>query len=454
MFKTIFMWFLFGMLVVITVSASLTIFMAREGIILTGREDILSAALESHGLRCLEIYQERGPMSLREELRKIADETGLFIHILDERGNPLLPYPRSRKLKELWFEAKKSGQEIINRRDFVAIFKGITAGDGRNYILVGILPKRPLFPGFIRNPKVLAVLVVGFIASVMLLAYVLTRHITDPILELSQAAKAVTEGDFSIRVGEKIKKRRDEIGQLGRVFDEMTCYVNELLEAQNRLLRDISHELRSPLARLMVALELVRKGLPEHNQKLLDRVEKEASTLGEMIGQILSVSRLEQEMGKKSFSEDDLVQFVRSIIDDSKIEAEKDGKVMTLHSQVDRLVVTMKPSMLRSAIENVLRNAIRFSPKGGEILIYIEKEENLAKVTIRDHGQGVPEEDTEKLFRPFYRVESSRDRQKGGVGLGLAIAKRALEYHGGWIEATNASDGGLMVTMWLPLCRG
>jgi len=298
------------------------------------------------------------------------------------------------------------------------------------------------------------VLVVGFIASVMLLAYVLTRHITDPILELSQAAKAVTEGDFSIRVGEKIKKRRDEIGQLGRVFDEMTCYVNELLEAQNRLLRDISHELRSPLARLMVALELVRKGLPEHNQKLLDRVEKEASTLGEMIGQILSVSRLEQEMGKKSFSEDDLVQFVRSIIDDSKIEAEKDGKVMTLHSQVDRLVVTMKPSMLRSAIENVLRNAIRFSPKGGEILIYIEKEENLAKVTIRDHGQGVPEEDTEKLFRPFYRVESSRDRQKGGVGLGLAIAKRALEYHGGGIEATNAPGGGLMVTMWLPLCKG
>lgn len=454
MFRKLFLWFLFGMLLVITVSASLTIFMAREGIILTGREDILSAALESHGLRCLEIYQEEGPLSLRDELKKIFDQTGFFIHILDEKGRPLWNFPHSGRVRDLWLEAKKSGREVINRRDLVAVFKEIRTEDGKKYILIGVLPKRPLFPGFIRNPKALLILVVGFLFSVMLLAYVLTKHITGPVLQLSEVAKAVTEGNFSVRVGDDVKRRKDEIGQLGLAFDEMTSYVNELLEAQNRLLRDVSHELRSPLARLMVALELARKDLPESNQRFLDRVEREASTLGEMIGHILSVSRLEQEMGKKMFSENDLIKLVKSVIEDSRIEAEKDGKEILFRSQFERLIIPMRVEMLKSAIENVLRNAIRYTPVGGQIQIKVEDgDDHMIRVSIRDQGEGVPIDQIDKLFKPFYRVETSRNRKKGGVGLGLAIAKRALEYHGGRIEAANAPDGGLVVTMWLPLAK-
>jgi len=454
MFRKLFLWFLFGMLLVIIVSASLTIFMAREGIILTGREDILSAALESHGLRCLEIYQEKGPLSLRDELKKILDQTGLFIHILNENGRPLWDFPRSGRIRDLWIEAKTSGKEVINRRDLVAVFKRIRAEDGKGYILIGVLPKRPLFPGFIRNPQVLLILVIGFLSSVMLLAYVLTKHITNPVLQLSKVAKAVTEGNFSVQVGEEVKRRNDEIGQLGLAFEEMTSYVNELLEAQNRLLRDVSHELRSPLARLMVALELARKDLPESNQRFLDRAEREASTLGEMIGHILSISRLEQEMGKKVFSEDDLIKLIKSVVEESRIEAEKDGKEILFRSQFERLIIPMRVEMLRSAIENVLRNAIRYTPRGGKVQIEAEVgDDQMVRISIKDQGEGVPKDQIDKLFKPFYRVETSRNREKGGVGLGLAIAKRALEYHGGKIEAANAPDGGLIVTMWLPLIK-
>lgn len=274
------------------------------------------------------------------------------------------------------------------------------------------------------------------------LCYLLARHLTSPLRQMQKTIERFGKGDFSARVN---TRRGDELGQLARTVDQMAERIDLLLKSQRRLLQDISHELRSPLARLGVAVELARGG--GDAVVALNRVEREADRLNTLVGELIQVTRAEgdpQGLATESVRLDDLI---RVILDDVHIEAEKRG--VSLRSDISTAELVGSPELLRRAAENIVRNAIRHSPEGCQVDVALKQIPDGFRISVRDYGTGVPEESLANIFDPFYRVEKDRGRTSGGVGLGLAIAKRAVELHHGTMRATNANPG-LMVEIDLP----
>ena len=269
----------------------------------------------------------------------------------------------------------------------------------------------------------------------------------------------MTGGNLSARVGPHLGGRRDELAAMGHDFDEMASRVETLLGAQARLLRDISHELRSPLARLSVALDLARKRAGAAAAGDLDRIEREAKRLNEMIGQLLTLSRRESDGGGVARPERvALAALVREVAADADFEAQGRGCSVVV-GECEECELSGSPSLLRSAVENVVRNAVRYTPEGTAVSITLKcleakrGEAGEALVAVRDEGAGVPEEALADIFRPFYRIDDSRARETGGAGLGLAITERAVRLHGGTVTATNPPGGGFVVELRFPLGR-
>jgi signal transduction histidine kinase len=277
----------------------------------------------------------------------------------------------------------------------------------------------------------------------VVLCYWLAMHLTSPIRALQKAVERFGRGEFSARVG---STRRDELGQLARTFDRMAERIETLMAAERRLLLDISHELRSPLARLGVAVELARSG--DDADAALNRIQKESDRLNSLVGELLQVTRAEGDPSLLRRDPVRLDQLVRELVDESTIEASARGCALRILSD-EPATVEGDPELLRRAVENVLRNAIRHAPTATEVEISLARREDKAVVCIRDHGPGVPEEALPRLFDAFYRVERDRDRNSGGIGLGLSIARRAVELHKGRISARNTQPG-LGVELELP----
>ncbi len=296
-------------------------------------------------------------------------------------------------------------------------------------------------------------------------SYGLARYLTSPTARLRRAAQQLAAGDLSVRVAPQMGNRRDELADLARDFDLMAERIQALLAAERRLLGDISHELRSPLARMQVALELADQTADEPTREYLQRIERDAARLNDLIGQLLLLTRLETAAVETRRESIDLSQLVSEVTADADFEARRHSR--SVHVAHDAAAHTLgNQELLRRAIENVARNAVRYTREGTAVEIALnredargigstpnaEKEEcDYAVITIRDFGPGVPEESLGKLFDPFYRIASARDRQSGGVGLGLSIAARAVRFHGGEITARNAEGGGLIIEMRLPL---
>jgi two-component system sensor histidine kinase CpxA len=249
-----------------------------------------------------------------------------------------------------------------------------------------------------------------------------------------------------------VQRRRDELGELAQDFDFMAERVESLVSAQQRLLQDVSHELRSPLARLSVALELALRDAGPAAAPALGRVGREAERLNELIGQLLTLVRLEGGAAPQQVRIE-LSQLVAEIADDADFEATAhDRRVRVAGCDVCEVVGV--PELLRSAIENVLRNAVQHTAAGSAVDVTLRRQISgaapIATLEVRDHGPGVPEEALDAIFKPFYRVSDARERSSGGVGLGLAITARAIHLHGGVLRARNAPDGGLIVQIDLP----
>jgi two-component system sensor histidine kinase CpxA len=245
------------------------------------------------------------------------------------------------------------------------------------------------------------------------------------------------------------ESRKDELGDLAASFNHMADHIQTLLAAERRLLFDISHELRSPLARLSVAVELARTDDAGALPLPLDRIQKEADRLNSLIKQMLEVTRTEREPSRMKTEHLRLDQLVEELVDDCSIEARGQGCALDLQS-AGAVTLDGDGELLRRAIENVMRNAIRYAPTDSKVEVGLENGEGWAKIRVRDYGPGVPEEALPRLFDPFYRVEEDRDRRSGGVGLGLSIARRAVELHKGKLRASNASPG-LLVEIELPV---
>jgi signal transduction histidine kinase len=283
------------------------------------------------------------------------------------------------------------------------------------------------------------------LALIVILCYVLGRHLTSPVRRMQKTVERFGEGDFSARVN---SRRRDELGDLARTVDRMAERIEMLLRSQRRLLQDISHELRSPLARLGVAVELARGG--GDATLAFNRIEKEADRLNTLVGELIQVTRAEGDPNGLATELLRLDDLVKMIIDDTHIEAERRG--VEIKTDIAEAEVQGNPELLRRAIENIVRNAIRYSPEGGVVDVRLYRAGTALRVSVRDQGPGVPQESLTHIFDPFYRVEKDRGRTSGGVGLGLAIAKRAVELHHGQMRASNINPG-LLVEIDVPAAQ-
>ncbi|MGB9072285.1 MAG: ATP-binding protein [Terriglobales bacterium] len=325
---------------------------------------------------------------------------------------------------------------------------------GQRYTLVVELPPGPrVFFGPHGIPGLgIAIAVI----SSGLVCYLLAWSLTSPVARLRQAAQRLAAGDLSARAGAPMRHRRDELAELMRDFDRMAERIEGLMEAQSRLLKDVSHELRSPLARLSVALGLARQRAPLAAESALNRIELETERLNQLIQRLLTIARLESGDGihKTSLG---LRELVEHIARDAEYETPARGCRVYAKPE-DNYLVLADPDLLRSAIENVVRNAARYTAEGTAVEIRLEREsaaegDNIL-VRVLDSGPGVPPEDLEKIFQPFYRLDDARNRQTGGAGLGLSIADRAVRLHGGRVRASNRPEGGLEVKIQIPAAPG
>jgi two-component system sensor histidine kinase CpxA len=277
--------------------------------------------------------------------------------------------------------------------------------------------------------------------------FVISRYLTGPLAKLGAAAAQIAEGRLDTRVAPSLRDRRDEIADLARNFDRMAERIEALVTGQRRLLGDVSHELRSPLSRLMVALSLVKQGPPEETAESLERIGLEARRLDALIGQLLALSRIDSGVDRGAPAPFDLTNLVQEVANDGDFEAHARGRRVVLR-QTDASTVSGHEELLRSAVENVVRNAIRHTAEGTAVEISLQAANSRALLRVRDHGPGVPPSMLTEIFQPFRRVGNGNPE---GAGLGLAIAERAVTVHRGKILARNAPGGGLAVEFDLPL---
>lgn len=377
-------------------------------------------------------YETGGKEALQKTLDRITDITQAEAALTDAEGTDLLT---GEDRSDLIKVARRNWRIPFIGRSRTVVAR--RSDDGR-YWYVLFVNRANWITWFVQPAHHMIVL-----ALLVLLCYAFARHLTNPVKRLQEAVDCFGRGDFKTRVN---VNRGDELGQLGRTFNQMADRIETLLAAERRLLQDISHELRSPLARLSVAVELARSGGDQESQ--LNRIQKEADRLNDLVGQLLQVTRAEADPSNRKLDQVRLDELVREVVEDCRIEADARGCTLTLQSP-RALNVAGDSELLRRAVENVVRNAIRHAPPGTAVDIALREDSGSIAIAVRDQGPGVPEEALVRIFDPFYRVESDRNRMSGGVGLGLSIARRAVELHKGRIWARNVQPG-LMVEIDLP----
>lgn len=274
------------------------------------------------------------------------------------------------------------------------------------------------------------------------LLYALAVHLVRPLRRLQAALDAFGRKGPAPRIG---STRRDEIGQLARTFDEMAHRIESLLASERRLIQDVSHELRSPLTRLGLAVRLGRGG---DRETAMGRIKKEADRLSALVDELLRLNSAEEDPHVRRRDPVALDELLEDVVEDCAVEAEAKGCRIDLWADAPA-VLAGDPELIRRAVENVLRNAVRHAPEGTSVDVSLRSDADVATVAVRDHGEGVPEAHLEDILKPFFRIQHDRSRASGGVGLGLAIARRAVELHGGSIAASNARPG-LLVSIRLP----
>jgi two-component system sensor histidine kinase CpxA len=329
--------------------------------------------------------------------------------------------------------------------------------DGKRYTLVLILPPGPrVFFGPHDIPGLgiaIAIITSG------LMCYLLAWSMTSPVSRLRKAAQSLAAGDLSARTGAPASGRRDELTELMRDFDRMAERIESLVDSQSRLLKDVSHELRSPLARLSVALGLARQkatpGVAPELESSLNRIEIEADRLNQLIQRLLTIARLESGTDGLRKTTLSLRELVEQVAHDAEYETPGRG-CRVIADANDEFLLEGDPDLLRSAVENVIRNATRYTAEGTTVEVRLERgqaangEAGEIMIRVLDSGPGVPNEALQKIFEPFYRLDDARNRQTGGAGLGLSIADRAIRLHGGQLRASNRKEGGLQVEIRIP----
>ena len=444
-FVKILLWF-WGALVLVALALELTI-TATSTPVEVRVARFSDSVLNARARDAVTILDRKGPGGVAHYLRNLERDTRIHAILLDPDGHDVAGRPVAAKVLAVATRALDSGQTEMEADGQTAIkARAVTVG-GRRYVLVASLPiglMRLLHDG----PTAQALRLLAVLVTAAAVCYGLARYVTRPLAILRSATRALAQGDLAVRVGSTMGRRADEFTELGRDFDRMAERLDALVTAERRLLRDISHELRSPLARLNVALGLARQQTGA-DQGALDRIEREAERLNLLIGQLLMLARMESGVATAVREPLDLMAIVHEVVEDAAFEAKSRGRTVQITETCEALV-SGDPELLHSAVENVVRNAVRHTREGTAVEVSLGRQgEASVVIRVRDHGGGVPEEALPYIFQPFYRVGDARERGTGGVGLGLTIVHRTIRLHEGMVCAVNVPEG-LVVELTLP----
>jgi signal transduction histidine kinase len=449
LFLKIFLWFWFGMSIVMCVFFSVTHVPVRAN-----RALVQSLSIPDHAQRISEIFETYGPQEFVNRFHDFQKPFHGAWYFFDQDGKELqgeavpvavLKIERAAAADDQTQYVTSSGHQLLAQRAI--------SSTGRHYVLVRDLNYSALdniltAARQIEGPQFVAVLLCS-----MLVSFWLAHRITVPVRKLRTAAEQLASGNLAARVSGSAVDQHDEIAQLSRDFNSMAQRIESLVSSQRRLITDISHELRSPLARLSIALGLARKHANYQIIGDLDRIERESERLNDLIGNLLELYRIE---GRAAFPEDKQLVALDELVDEIAADVDYEAQshtrgVRILHTEPCSILGI--PELVHSAIENIVRNGIRYTKPGTEVEISLQvcRDEGGAVIHVRDHGDGVPPEDLQNIFRPFFRVQGARERSSGGTGLGLAITERSVQLHGGSVKAKNAQGGGLIVELWFPV---
>lgn len=388
--------------------------------------------------------------------RTLAPSTTLEILVIDETGNDLLGRTTPSMTTTL-----PSEEDDFFGYDLPAVLLNLptkapelVSDEGESFRLISI-NKRTGFAVLRDVP--LPVLLLSLIVTALVSLW-LARSITRPIIELQQTTESLASGNLNTRVPLKAKSRRDEIGRLARSLDTMTNQLASLIKGQQQLLRDVSHELRSPLARIRLASGLLAQR-DASMASATGRIDEEVSRLDELIGKILDVSRVESGAITWTLETLELRSVVERVMIDASFEAAQLGKSLSSQLEASSLEIIGDRYWIQSAIENVVRNALKHSPAGASVVVLLDQHEGFARFRVHDSGPGLPAEELTKIFEPFFRSgAAAAERSSASAGLGLAITARVVRGHQGRIEARNLSDSsghstGFEIDLQWPLAR-
>lgn len=447
LFLKIFLWFWLAMGLIVSALLLVTWTYSQNDPIRRQFQLGLADSLKTTTQTAAQIYQNEGESGLIEYLQRLdrserVSVPGFFVDGKKIFGENLPENAAALIEKRMTSDAPEF---IFTDNETVGAEK-ITLKNGQTAVFVLQWERFRLPPP--TNWQRLALQIIALILTTGFVCYLLARYLVAPVTKLQRAVKNFADGDLQTRIE---TKRRDELGQLARDFNLMAERIESLISSQKTLNRDISHELRTPLARLGVALELARAKAKDDMNPHLERIELESYRLNEMISQILTLSKL--ETGAENFQKMNvnLSKLVNEVVEDANFEASTQSKqVEILENQPS--VIEGNERLLQSAIENIVRNAVKYTPENSNVEVSLQRENGTAKITVRDYGKGVEKSKLKDLFRPFYRAEEARERKSGGVGLGLAITERAVNAYGGKVWAENAADkSGLIVKIELPV---
>ncbi len=454
LFWKIFLWFWLAMMTLVLSLVLIIAFILDPVNFLPERRGLFheleqqGRRLESHRSMQSRHFERHGSRRLR---LKVPQE----IHLFDNQGQSFRKRPIPPALQSFYQQTRNSRQSQMMMGDGLILVGPYQVNLGNSPHQMYLTKPNPdhvlrrLWQILSNHWSVLiTTLVVSGLFCVLLAAYLVA-----PIRQLQTAVRRIAEGDFEAHVGNQVTRRKDEIGQLGQDFNIMSKQLNDLIGAQKRLLMDVSHELRSPLTRLQIALALARKKTKDLVQQEHDRIELEIRRLDQLIGQVIQWSRLDNRLSEEMRESLELPNLLAELIEDTDFEAQAQEKKVRLLNE-EPCSLQGNSVILSSAIENIIRNAIRFAPKKTVIEVFLSLRERdgqqIAVIVIEDQGPGVPEASLEFLFNPFYRVDETRGEKNSGTGLGMAIALRAVALHNGEIRAENKHPG-LRVTIELPV---
>jgi two-component system OmpR family sensor kinase len=440
-FLRIFLLFLLAMTLIVGSSIATTFTIASRD-----NESLDALRRPSAAIQASEVLGRGGLAELKtwlEANRKLLGDRELFV--LGSDGQDIL----GRRLPE----RDRRRLDSLSRDPLPGNFRPsraapqIIAPDGSVYTVLQAARHRNIFGALSLPPISLTILGIALVVSA-LTSWWLADHLTSPIRRIQAGARALASENLDVRVSAGLEDRKDELAVLARDFDAMADQLRANRGATTQLLRDISHELRSPLARMRVALGLARQP-PADCSRQLDRLERELERLDAMISQVLKLARLhgtDAMLAREPFELDEVIE---EVVRDANFEgAVKNCRVNLLGASNEAVLGNRE--LLRSAIENVLRNAVRYSPEDAAVDVLVARAASGLEIRIRDRGPGVPPADLDRIFEPFYRVAESRDRDSGGEGIGLAITAQVMKAHGGLGSAANAHGGGLEVLLSLP----